>query len=85
MERGEKRRFGVGVDCQLPDGAQIQLGRETHEAPELLYTPSKGNLDVDGIHRQIQQSLNNVDQDLQKTMRKNIVVCGGSSQLRNFD
>jgi len=64
---------------QLPDGRVIQVGRERYMAPECLFQPSLISLDCKGMSEALFDSIESSEMDLRATLRKFIVLSGGST------
>jgi len=63
----------------LPDGRVIKLGRERYMAPECLFSPDLVNLDCMGMSASLFDSIESCELDLKATLRKFIVLSGGST------
>eukprot|EP01128_Nolandella_sp_AFSM9_P000761 TRINITY_DN1088_c0_g1_i2.p1 TRINITY_DN1088_c0_g1~~TRINITY_DN1088_c0_g1_i2.p1 ORF type:complete len:382 (-),score=46.44 TRINITY_DN1088_c0_g1_i2:170-1243(-) len=55
--------------------------RETFVAPEVLFKPSLLELDEDGLHYVIHDTINAAPLDTRKDMLGNILLCGGGARL----
>jgi len=63
----------------LPDGRVIRIGRERYLAPECLFQPDLISLDCMGMSRALFDSIESCELDLRATLRKFIVLSGGST------
>jgi len=63
----------------LPDGRVIVIGRERYLAPECLFQPSLINLDCKGMSESLFSSIESCEMDLRSTLRKHIVLSGGTT------
>ena len=71
---------------KLPDGATIvTLGSEVWKAPEVLFQPQLLSLESRGISVTVFDSVKSSPIDLTKPFLSNIVICGGTSQLKGFE
>ena len=64
---------------KLPDGTNVYIRGEKFQCPELLFAPSLNNLDMAGLHEQAFKSITSCDEDINKELFLNVVLCGGSS------
>jgi len=63
----------------LPDGRVIKIGRERYMAPECLFSPDLINLECKGMSGALFDSIESCEPDLRTTLRKFIVLSGGST------
>jgi actin len=63
----------------LPDGTKINIGPEKYQCPELLFQPQFFQRDHFGLHEQTFKSIKKCDEDIEKDLFQNVVLCGGSS------
>ena len=63
----------------LPDGSQVHIGPEKYQCPELLFQPQFFQRDHYGLHEQTFKSIKRCDEDIEKDLFQNVVLCGGSS------
>jgi actin len=74
-------------DCQTVyewEEWQFVLNSEHFVCPELLFRPGLQNLQFDGVHRLIFDSITRCDADIQKDLYGNIVLAGGSTMFQGF-
>eukprot|EP00484_Ammonia_sp_Unknown_P027356 CAMPEP_0197027042 /NCGR_PEP_ID=MMETSP1384-20130603/7034_1 /TAXON_ID=29189 /ORGANISM="Ammonia sp." /LENGTH=326 /DNA_ID=CAMNT_0042455833 /DNA_START=415 /DNA_END=1392 /DNA_ORIENTATION=+ len=69
---------------KLPDGTELSIGSARYRAPEILFNPSIIGAEYGGIQDCIYNCINKCDLDLRKDLYKTIVLCGGSSNIKNF-
>jgi actin len=76
------------ADCYasyyLPDGNVITIAEERFRCAELLFTPSLGGFDYDGVHQSLIDSIMRCDIDLHRDLCANIVLSGGSTMFPGF-
>ena len=64
---------------ELPDLSKVYLGAQKFKCPEMLFQPSlAGSIHV-GIHEQAFKSIKSCDEDINRDLFLNVVLCGGSS------
>jgi len=71
----------------LPDKNVIYISGEKYKCPEMLFQPNvchkeiSGNMSEQlyGIHEQTHRAIKKCDEDIQKDLYQNAVLCGGSS------
>lgn len=68
----------------LPDGRQINIGAARFRAPEVLFDPSLIGEEEPGVHNILANSVLKSDMDLRRMLWSNIVLAGGTTQLRDF-
>ncbi|XP_062405559.1 actin-like protein 7A [Sardina pilchardus] len=73
----ELRKGDSNVEHVLPDGQRIQLGNERFVCPEALFQPSALDSREPGLHTLAMNSLNMCDVSLKRTLRQNVLLCGG--------
>ena len=70
---------------ELPDGNVIAIGSERFQVPEALFQPSLHEIESDGLHKMIYNSIMKCDIDIDtKSLFANIVLCGGSTMFPGF-
>ncbi|CAG9333371.1 unnamed protein product [Blepharisma stoltei] len=77
----------VSPDYIMPDGSQINLGRERYMIPEVLFKPflvDSSNL-FGGIDEVTNSSIMNSDSDIREDLWKNIITSGCTSLFSGFD
>ncbi|OHS98598.1 actin [Tritrichomonas foetus] len=72
------------ASTRLPTGEFFECGSERFKCPELLFDPSLGDFEFEGIHQSIFNSIMKCDIDIRKDLYKNVLLCGGSSMFRGF-
>ncbi|XP_075040318.1 actin-11-like [Mixophyes fleayi] len=72
------------VDFILPDGQVISIGNERFRCTEALFAPTILGFPEVGLPSLVIKSVKKCNPEHQATMLSNVVVCGGSSQLRGF-
>jgi|JI6StandDraft_1071083.scaffolds.fasta_scaffold06477_8 actin-related protein len=71
---------------ELPDGKVIQLSKQTIFRPaEAMFNPKLAGSDAMSITDMMRDSLDRCDPELASEMKKNIVLCGGTSILRGLE
>ena len=63
----------------LPDGSKVQISQEKYQCPELLFQPQFFQKDHFGLHEQTFKSIKRCDEDIEKDLFQNVILCGGSS------
>ena len=63
----------------LPDGSKVKIAQEKYQCPELLFQPQFFQRDHYGLHEQTFKSIKRCDDDIEKDLFQNVVLCGGSS------
>ena len=63
----------------LPDGSKVMLGAQKFKCPEMLFQPSLAGSSNVGIHEQAFKSIKVCDEDINRDLFLNVVLCGGSS------
>ena len=66
-------------EYELPDGTKVHYGPEKYQCPELLFQPQFYQRDHSGLHEQTFKSIKRCDEDIEKDLFQNVVLCGGSS------
>lgn len=66
-------------EYELPDGSKVHYGPEKYQCPELLFQPQFFQRDHSGLHEQTFKSIKRCDEDIEKDLFQNVVLCGGSS------
>ena len=69
---------------ELPDGNVINLGCERFICPELLFQPNMVEMEEIGLHESIHNSIRKCDLDIRKQLYSNILLAGGSTQIKGF-
>ena len=69
---------------ELPDGNVIDLGEELFECTEILFDPSILGQELDGVHRQVYNSVMGCSVDLRRELYSNIFLIGGTTALPGF-
>ena len=64
---------------ELPDGQTITVGMERFRCPEILFQPSLIDLNPEGIHVAIYNSIMKCDASLHNNLFANIVLSGGTT------
>lgn len=60
----------------------IELKEERYLCPEVLFQPGMVNLDSDGIHKLLHQSIQKCDIHLRKTFYQHIILSGGNTMFQ---
>jgi actin-related protein len=63
----------------LPDGSKVKITHEKYQCPELLFQPQFYQRDHFGLHEQTFKSIKKCDEDIEKDLFQNVILCGGSS------
>jgi actin len=69
----------LNKDYELPDGQVITLGPERFSCPEVLFQPSLIDLNSEGIHVAIYDSIMKCDVGVRTYLFANIVLSGGTT------
>jgi len=68
------------MNYEMPDGRKILIGNERFRCPEILFQPSLcGKRDIQGIHKQVDESITRCEANIRREMLHNIVLSGGNS------
>ncbi|KAN0042697.1 hypothetical protein ACTA71_012620 [Dictyostelium dimigraforme] len=70
---------------QLPDGKIISIGKERFTCCEILFEPSLLNMESNGIHQLLYNSITNCDIEIRRELYNNIVLSGGTTMLPNLN
>ena len=68
----------------LPDGSRVQLGSELCEAPEVLFRPVVGGIDLPGLHEFVYRSVKRTPDELANFFYTNIVLAGANTLMAGF-
>ncbi|ODV85415.1 hypothetical protein CANARDRAFT_28214 [[Candida] arabinofermentans NRRL YB-2248] len=72
-------------DFLLPDGKTLKINDEALCQPaEILYNPESFGLENLPINELMKNSIMKTDMDLRQQLFQNIVLCGGSTLIKNF-
>eukprot|EP01133_Synstelium_polycarpum_P022704 gene22704-27230_t len=70
---------------RMPDGQVLNLSDEPSNCTQILFEPSIIGQSGQGLHRNIQSSIINIDkQDIRQQLFANIVLTGGTSKIPGF-
>jgi len=69
----------------LRNGQEIRIKNEMYRAPEIVFKPSFGGMDVEGIHHHIADSILSAPMDMRKCLQSFIVLNGGSAKLKGVN
>ena len=69
---------------ELPDGEEISMSDELFKCTEMLFNPQLYNLDFDGIHKCIYDSIKKCDITDHHKLFSNILLSGGSSLFKGI-
>eukprot|EP00658_Telonema_sp_P-2_P061295 TRINITY_DN50008_c0_g1_i1.p1 TRINITY_DN50008_c0_g1~~TRINITY_DN50008_c0_g1_i1.p1 ORF type:complete len:400 (+),score=83.54 TRINITY_DN50008_c0_g1_i1:64-1263(+) len=71
---------------ELPDGSQLEIGKEAIQCPELLFTPSirAGCEESKGLHELVMKTASECDLDARPLLLQNIVLSGGSTCFQHL-
>lgn len=72
------------LDYKLPDGKVIQIGKELFRSAELLLKPQINGFEAKGIVDILFESIDKCEEKIRNDLYSNIVVCGGSTKLKQF-
>jgi actin-related protein len=65
---------------KLPDGqTTVSISGEKYHCPELLFQPQFFHKEHFGLHEQTYKSIKKCDEDIEKDLFFNVILCGGSS------
>lgn len=64
---------------ELPDGQVIIIGNERFRCRETLFQPSFLDMEANGVHETVYNSVMKCDVDIRKDLYGNIVLSGGTS------
>lgn len=68
----------------LPSGKALILKEERLKCAEMLFNPSHGNKDIEGIHKYTHDCIIKCDNDIRKDLFKNIVLAGGCTMFQGM-
>ena len=74
----------IEVEYELPDGQKIVLGKSRFVCTEILFKPKLIDVEHDGIHKLIFNSIMKCDADIHKELFENIILSGGSSMFQGL-
>eukprot|EP00753_Platysulcus_tardus_P007407 PLAT15180.1.p1 GENE.PLAT15180.1~~PLAT15180.1.p1 ORF type:complete len:373 (+),score=129.41 PLAT15180.1:1-1119(+) len=79
----EERTFSRdrALHYEMPDGTVVTVKEERFLAPELLFQPQLAGGEAPGLHGAVDAAITNCSLDLRSSLRSNIVLAGGCSQL----
>eukprot|EP00924_Labyrinthula_sp_SR-Ha-C_P000040 snap_masked-scaffold_60-processed-gene-0.11-mRNA-1 protein AED:0.20 eAED:0.22 QI:0/-1/0/1/-1/1/1/0/361 len=74
------------IHCLVRNRKNADVTKENiyTEPAEILFDPSKFNIDDPGLHSMVVSSISNCDLEIQKELYSNIVLCGGNSLIKGF-
>jgi len=76
----------LAAPFSLPDGETVVcLSSELWRAPEGIFTPAVFGLECAGIAESVSASIKSAPMDLTRPLLGNVVLCGGSVKLKNFE
>jgi actin-related protein len=78
IERGTKK-YDYAFD--LPDGTHILLNKERFLSSELFFQPELARLHSENLIVYIEQSIRAWDRSAVRELCRNIIICGGGSQI----
>ena len=84
MDQSASSSAEVEESYKLPDGSNVTIGNERFICPEVLFQPSVYDMEVDGIHKTIYNSIQKCDIDLRKDLYGNIVLSGGNTLFKGI-
>lgn len=68
----------------LPDGQEVELGRELFLCPEALFRPGAMGSREAGLPELAMNCLNMCDVGVKQQLRENVLLCGGSTLFRGL-
>ena len=69
---------------RLPNGEVISIESEMIKSPEVFFKPSLIDMEYEGVHKLIYNSINKSPIDFRKELCKNVIITGGSTLFPNF-
>lgn len=72
------------ADYFLPDGQNIQIGRERFRAPEILFSPNIVQSEMPSLQEFVAGAVKACGIDVRKSLMGNIVLCGGNTLYGGF-
>ncbi len=72
------------VNYPLPTGELLTLGDERHLCAELMFDPRRLELEQEGIHHLIYESIQRCDSKLRPDLFASIILAGGNTLLRGL-
>jgi actin-related protein len=72
------------VSYQVPGGELLTLGDERHLCAELMFDPRRLELEQEGVHHLIYESIQRCDSKLRPDLFANIVLAGGNTLLKGL-
>ena len=83
QEKWQKFREGIekksGIYILQTMGSKVKIAQEKYQCPELLFQPQFFQRDHYGLHEQTFKSIKRCDDDIEKDLFQNVILCGGSS------
>ena len=74
----------IEAQYKLPDGTDINIGKELFICPESIFKPELLGEEHPGIHLQIYNSIMKSEIENRKDLYNNIILSGGNTLLMNF-
>ena len=78
IERGTKK---YDFEVNLPDGTKITLNKERFLSAELFFQPELARLHSENLIAYIEQSIRAWDRSSVRELCRNVIICGGGSQI----
>ena len=69
---------------KLPDGTELVLGNELHQAPEVLFNPTLVGRECSSVVQVLSESIRKTDIDIRKALYESVFVSGGTSLMTGF-
>ena len=82
--QAEEQSPEVFEKLRLPSGLYYEVGRERFIASEALFDPQIANMQCDGIHQVMFDSIMKCDIDIRRDLYKNIFLAGGTTMIQGF-
>ena len=75
----------ISTDYTMPDGSVITVDSQTRiQIGELLLSPDLDERDCDSVQRMAINAIRQSDPDIQMTLGKNIILCGGTAKIEGL-
>jgi actin-related protein len=70
---------------ELPDGNSLEIEEETRGLGDLMFSPQKIGLDMEGLGDMCKRSISKCDIDIRKPLYQSIVLAGGNTNIPGFE
>lgn len=70
---------------ELPDGQVVTFGDQQIRCPEVLFKPSLLGKETQGVHKMLNETVQQCDIDVRRDLYKNIILSGGSTMFNGIN